>query len=131
MASTTTKNILLSQIRAGQGDTVQLPSLVHNSTTTESHTEVQIEIPGVDPSTVSIHCEGTVLEVSCPKGAVNIPINALSDVSKIEANILWGMLTLKVPIPPEPVSRNIKINVVDVVKKAPQRAPEKKFTEEE
>jgi HSP20 family molecular chaperone IbpA len=131
MASTTTKNILLSQIKAGQGDAVQLPSLAHNSTTTDSHTEVQIEIPGVDPSTVSIHCEGTVLEVSCPKGAVNVPINALSDASKIEADILWGMLTIKVPLPPEPVSRDIKVNVVDVVKKVPHKAPEKKVTGEE
>jgi HSP20 family molecular chaperone IbpA len=104
---------------------------VHNSATTETHTEVQIEIPGVDPSTVSIHCEGTVLEVSCPKGSVNVPINALSDASKIEADIQWGMLTLRVPLPPEPVSRNIKVNVVDAVKKAPHKAPEKKIPEEE
>ncbi len=121
MASTTTKNILLSQIKAGQGDAIASPPLAHNSTTTASHTEVQIEIPGVDPSTVSIHCEGTVLEVSCPKGAVNVPINALSDVSKIEADILWGMLTLKVPLPPEPVSRDIKVNVLGGVKKAPEK----------
>jgi HSP20 family molecular chaperone IbpA len=131
MSNTTTKNILLSQIKAGQGDSVALPTLTHKSTTTESHTEVQIEVPGVDPSTVSIHCEGTVLVVTCSKGAVTVPINALSDVSKIEADILWGMLTLKVPLPPEPVSRNIKVNVLDVVKKAPHKAPEKKFTEEE
>jgi HSP20 family molecular chaperone IbpA len=122
MASTTTKNILLSQSKAGQGDAVQLPSLVHNSKTTSSHTEVQIEIPGVDPSTVSIHCEGTIIEVACPKGVVNIPINILSDVSKIEADILWGMLTLKVPLPPEPVSRDIKVNVIDVAKKAPEKS---------
>jgi HSP20 family molecular chaperone IbpA len=131
MSSTTTKNILLSRIKAGQGDAIALPTLVHNSTTTDSHTEIQIEIPGVDPSTVSIHCEGTVLTVSCSKGAVTVPINALSDASKIEADILWGMLTLKVPLPPEPVSRDIKVNVVDVVKKAPHKAPEKRFTEEE
>jgi HSP20 family molecular chaperone IbpA len=131
MSNTTTKNILLSQMKVGQGDSTPAPTLVHNSTTTDSHTEVQIEIPGVDPSTVSIHCEGTVLEVSCPKGAVNVPINALSDASKIEADILWGMLTIKVPLPPEPVSRDIKVNVLDVVKKAPHKAPEKKITEEE
>jgi HSP20 family molecular chaperone IbpA len=118
-------------MKAGQVDAIASPNLAYNTTTTESHTEVEIEIPGVDPSTVSIHCEGTVLEVSCPRGAVNVPINALSDASKIEAEILWGMLTLKVPLPPEPVSRSIKVNVMDAVKKAPHKAPEKKVSEEE
>jgi HSP20 family molecular chaperone IbpA len=118
-------------MKAGQGDATTLPALAYSTTTTESHTEVEIEIPGVDPSTVSIHCEGTVLEVSCSRGSVKVPINALSDASKIEADILWGMLTLKVPLPPEPVSRNIKVNVLDVVKKAPHKAPEKKVPEEE
>lgn len=131
MSNTTTKNILLSQIKAGQGDTTYTPSLTHNTTTTDSHTEIRIEIPGVDPSTVSIQCEGTTLVVSSPTGTVTQSINVLSDSSKIEAEILWGMLTVKIPLPPEPVSRDIKVNVLDVVKKAPHKAPEKKITEEE
>jgi HSP20 family molecular chaperone IbpA len=131
MSNTTTKNILLSQMKVGQGDSTPAPTLVHNSTTTDSHTEVQIEIPGVDPSTVSIQCEGTTLVVSCPKGTVTQSINALSDASKIEAEILWGMLTVKIPLPPEPISRDIKVNVVDVVKKTTHKSPEKKVSEEE
>jgi HSP20 family molecular chaperone IbpA len=131
MSNTTTKNIVLSQIRAGQGETTQTPSLAHTTKVTDSCTETQIEIPGVDPSTVNIQCEGTTLVVSCPKGTVTQSINALSDASKIEAEILWGMLTVKIPLPPEPVLRDIKVNVIDVVKKAPHKAPEKKITEEE
>lgn len=131
MSATATKNIILSQPKIGSGPEAQLPTLVHTTTQTEFDTVVKVEIPGVDPSTVEVICENNTLTVRCPKGEVLIPINPTSDTSKIEADILWGVLTLRIPLPPAPVAHSIKVNTLDAVKKTHAKAAPEKFTKEE
>jgi len=44
---------------------------------------------------------------------LTIPVDPTVDPAKIKADILWGMLTLSVPIPEPPVSRTIKVGIHD------------------
>jgi HSP20 family molecular chaperone IbpA len=131
MSSTTTKNILLSQPKAGLSGEAPQTALTHNITKTEKNTVLQIEIPGIDPSTVDVSYEDGSLHVICEKGVVNYHLDSNVDTSKIEADILWGMLTIKVPNPQAPAPRNIRVNISDTVKKSAPRATHKEFTEEE
>lgn len=126
MSATITKNIILSQPKMGQNTEVALPTLPHTTSQEGSHTVVKIEIPGIDPSTVGVNCENNTLYVDCEKGAVIIPLTPTSDITKIEADILWGMLTIRVPVAEPPAARAIKVSVLDTVKKS---SP--KFTEAE
>jgi HSP20 family molecular chaperone IbpA len=129
MSITATKNILLSQPKIGSTPESQLATLVHTTTQTELDTVVTVEIPGVDPSTVDVICENNTLTVRCTKGEVHVPVSPTSDVSKIEADILWGMLTLRIPLPPDPVAHNIKVNTLDTVKKSHSKSSHE-FTSE-
>lgn len=101
-------------------------NLTHTSTLTETATVIKVEIPGVDPSTVDVQFEGNTLFIKCERGELNLPVNPTIDTSKIKADILWGMLTLTVPLPAPPEAHSIKVSVHDAVKKAPT-----KFTEED
>ena len=131
MSTTLTKNILLSQPKAGQGVECPTTTLPHTTAITETHTVVQVEIPGVDPSTVGVNCEGGILRVSCEKGEANVGLDPTVDTSKIEAEVLWGVLTVRVPLPKEPVSRSISVKALDAPhKKAPVKHKEEEFTEE-
>jgi hypothetical protein len=87
---------------------------------------VKIEIPGIDPATVGVNCENNTLYVSCERGAVIVPLVPTSNITKIEADILWGMLTIRVPVVEPPAARAIKVSVLDAVKKSPA-----KFTDAE
>jgi hypothetical protein len=51
------------------------------------------------------------------------------DPAKIKADILWGMLTVNVPLPKPPVSRSIKVSVSDTIKHTASKTHEK-VTEE-
>ena len=113
MSSTTTKNIILSQPKTGSVD-VKSPAILPN---TISHngdcTVIKVEIPGIDPSTVDVSCENNVLHVQCECGSFTHSVDPTVDTSKIKADIQWGMLTLTIPVPPQPVARSIKINFHD------------------
>jgi HSP20 family molecular chaperone IbpA len=131
MSATATKNILLSQPKIGSIPESQLQTLVHTTTQNELETVVTVEIPGVDPSTVEVTCENNIVTVRCARGEVLIPVNPISDTSKIEADILWGVLTLRVPLPPAPVAHSIKVNMLDTMKKSHTKTATEHFTEKE
>jgi HSP20 family molecular chaperone IbpA len=128
MASSTTKNILLSQSKIGQGDGVQVLTLPHATIQTEHATEVKIEVPGIDPSTIAVGFENNQLQVHCEGGELLLPIDPSIDVSKIKADIRWGLLTLSIPLPEPPAARTIKVSVHDT---APAKKTTAKFTEED
>lgn len=128
MSATITKSLILSQPKIGQNSDVALASLPHTTSQERSHTVIKVEIPGIDPSTVEVNCDNNTLYVSCDRGAVTLPLPSTSNVTKIEADILWGMLTIRVPVTEPPAARTIKVSVLDAV---PTRKTATKFTEEE
>lgn len=126
MANTITKNIILSHPAVVQSEEKTIvPTLAHTTSQDDTKITVNIEIPGVDPTTVDVNCDQSILTVSCPKGAVSIALDRSTDISKIEADILWGLLTIQIPRPETPPSQNIKVSIHDTVRKNPP----KKFTE--
>lgn len=130
MSQVATKSLLLSQPKAGQVDYVPITTLPHTTIAGEDTTEIRVEIPGVDPSTVAVEFEGHTLVVECERGTLTLPLSPGTDISKVTADILWGMLTLTVPQPAPPAAGSIKVSIHDAVKKAPQK-PTTKFTEED
>lgn len=126
MSQVLNKSLLLSQPKSIQMEGTPVVTLPHTSTLTDTATEIKVEIPGIDPSTVNVQFEGNTLFIKCERGELNLPVNPTIDTSKIKADILWGMLTLTVPLPTPPEAHSIKVSVHDTVKKAPA-----KFTEEE
>jgi HSP20 family molecular chaperone IbpA len=133
MASTATKNIMLSQQKVGQGDHTQAPTLPHTSVQNGTVTEIKVEVPGIDPSTIEVGFEDNLLQVHCEKGVLALPVDPTVDTSKIKADILWGLLTLLVPLPVPPAARNIKVSIHDAVptKKPAVKAQTATLTEEE
>jgi HSP20 family molecular chaperone IbpA len=100
MSQVATKSLLLSQPKAGQVENPSTPALLtYYSSVGETATEIKVEIPGVDPSSVEVEFEGHTLLVRCERGELTLPLNLSTDTSKITADILWGMLTLSVPLP--------------------------------
>ena len=124
MSQVANKSLLLSQPKSVQVEGTQIVTLPHTSSLTENATEIKVEIPGVDPSTVDVQFEGNTLFVKCERGELNLPVNPTIDTTKIKADIQWGMLTLTVPLPTPPESRSIKVSVHDTVKKAPGKLSE-------
>ena len=123
MSNTNTKNLILSQPKSGQNETIQAATLSHTTTQTGSSTEVAVEVPGVDPSTVEVGFENGLLLIRCERGELLLPINPTIDVSKIKADIKWGVLALSIPLPETPEARTIKVRIHDVVE-----APKAKAT---
>lgn len=121
MSQVANKSLLLSQPKSGQTEGTPVPSLPYVSTLTDTATEIKIEIPGVDPSTVDVNFEDNTLSVTCDRGELTLPVNPSIDTSGIKADILWGMLTLSIPLPTPPESRSIKVSVHDAVKKSPTK----------
>ena len=133
MSNTNTKNLVLSQPKTGQGESIQVLTLPHATIQTETSTEVKVEVPGIDPSTIGVGFEHSLLHVTCDRGELTLPIDPTVDVSKIKADILWGLLTLSIPLPEIPEARTIKVSVHDA---APAKKPAAKVhtiavTEEE
>jgi len=126
MSQVANKSLLLSQPKSAQYDGPVVVNLPHTSSVTEDGTEVKVEIPGVDPSTVDVKFENNTLFIECGRGELTLPVNPTADTTKIKADIQWGMLTLTIPLPTPPEARHIKVSVHDVVKKAPA-----KFTEQD
>jgi HSP20 family molecular chaperone IbpA len=129
MSATISKNLVLSRPSVSAEIENAVSPLEVVTTQEASCTTVRIEIPGVDPATVDVICDNNSLIVSCPKGEAVVALNPMSDTSKIEANILWGVLTLKVPIPEQPAAHAIKVSVLDSMKKTTSRST-KEFTAE-
>ena len=127
MSNTNTRNLVLSQPKAGQGDAVQVITLPHTTVHTGTSTDVRVEVPGVDPSTIGVGFENNLLQVRCDRGELTLPIDPTIDVSKIKADILWGLLTLSIPLPEVPEARTIKVSVHDSV---PAKKPPTKVSEE-
>jgi HSP20 family molecular chaperone IbpA len=123
MSSTTTKNLLLSQPKAGQFDGAPATYLTHSVEHKDEQTEIRVEIPGIDPSTVNVEFDNNTLHVECASGVLTLPVDPTIDTSKIKASIVWGMLTLIVPLPKPPEYRSIKVSVHDTT--APAAPPAK------
>ena len=123
MSNTNTRNLILSQPKSGQNEVVQTVTLSHTTVPTGSSTEVAVEVPGIDPSTVDVGFENGFLLVRCSKGELMLPINPTIDVSKIKADIKWGVLALSIPLPETPEARTIKVRIHDIVE-----APKAKAT---
>ena len=130
MSSTTVKNLCLSQPKVGQVPENPVKNLSHETQHTDSEIVVTIEVPGVDPSTIEVKCEQNLLHVSCERGSATIPVDPTSDTSEISADIQWGLLTLRIPLPKPAPSHSIKLNVLDAHKKPASKAA-KEFTSEE
>ena len=130
MASVATKSLILSQPKANQTEVNSTPVLPFSTSTSESYVETRVEIPGVDPSTVSVDFEDGAIFVRCERGVLAIPVEATVNPSKIKADILWGMLTVSVPLPDPPAPRSIKVSLHDAVKATPNKS-QSKFTEGE
>jgi len=126
MSSTTTKNLLLSQPKAGQSEGVPQTYLTHSVEQKDNSTEIRVEIPGIDPSTVNVEFENNTLHVNCARGVLTLPVDLTVDTSKIKADIVWGMLTLTVPLPKPPEARSIKVSIHDAT--APATPPAKTQT---
>ena len=122
---------MLSQPKAVQGEAQPLPTLNCTTTTEGNSTVHQVEVPGVDPSTVDVSFEGSVIQVSCGRGQLTLAVPIAVDTSKIKADIQWGILTLTVPLPAPPVAHSIKVSIHDAVKQsAPKAKVKEEFTEE-
>lgn len=117
MADTNTKNIILSQSKVGQGDDTRIPTLSHTVIRNETSIEVKVEVPGVDPNSIVVGFENNQIQVQCERGSFSLSVDPTIDTSKIKADIMWGMLTLQVPLPEPPVSRSIKVNIHDFSEK--------------
>ena len=96
----------------------------------KSGTTIKVEVPGVDPSAVVIDCKGDILTISCERGKFTHKVDPTVDVSKIKADIQWGLLTLTIPLPPAPVAHSIKINIHDAIKAEARKIPTKLTKEE-
>ena len=125
MSNTNTRNLILSQPKSGQNEVVQTVTLSHTTVPTGSSTEVAVEVPGIDPSTVDVGFENGFLLVRCSKGELILPINPTIDVSKIKADIKWGVLALSIPLPETPEARTIKVRIHDVSDAPATKAPPK------
>ena len=111
MASTATKNIMLSQSKIGQPSEYGTPNaLTFQATVEDDDMIVKIEVPGVDPTGVGVHCDASILYVECTRGSMSLPIDAALDTGDISADIQWGMLTLRIP---RRAARAVKVNIHD------------------
>jgi len=135
MSNTNTRNLVLSQPKAGQGENIQVLTLPHTTIQTETSTEVKVEVPGIDPSDIEVGFDNNLLQVRCARGELILPIHPTVDASKIKADILWGLLTLSIPLPEIPEARTIKVSVHDSApapaKKPVAKAPAVSSKEEE
>lgn len=118
MANALTKNLILSRTKSGPNFEGAVVALFQTTSHREDGSiEVNVEIPGVDPSLVEISCESNVIKIVCPKGESSLGIAPETSISEIEAEILWGLLTLIIPPAAAPSVQTIKVNLLDTEKK--------------
>jgi HSP20 family molecular chaperone IbpA len=130
MSNVATKSLTLSHPKANQTETIAAPPLVYTTENTETSIETKVEIPGVDPATVNVDFKSGAVFIQCERGVLTVPVDPTVDPAKIKADILWGMLTLSIPLPKPPVARSIKVNVSDTLKHASAKN-QSKITDEE
>lgn len=111
MSATTTKSLLLSQPKSGQFEGAPTPLLNHQTGTIGDKFVVRVEVPGVDPDDIVVSLDNNLLLVVCELGEFKYSLDPTVDAAKIVADVKWGMLTLEIPSPKEPVSRSIKITI--------------------
>jgi HSP20 family molecular chaperone IbpA len=129
MSNTTAKNLLLSQAKLGQFETVPVTAPTYTTVTSETSTTIKVEVPGIDPANIDVSCSDNKLFISCERGDLAFPLDATTDFSKVSADIQWGMLTVEIPAPPSPETRSIRVNIHDAPATKP--APKAKFTKDE
>ena len=132
MSTVSAKNILLSQPKAGLvNESISSRMLTHTVTRDGNESVVKIEVPGVDPATIEVNCDNNTVHVICERGEVTIPFDPTVDISKIEADVTWGMLVIRIPLPVPPAARAIKVNIADTAKKVTHTKAPAKFTDGE
>lgn len=131
--SNAAKNLLLSHPKIGQTEGTPVVTLAYKTRSEDSLSITEVEIPGVDPSTVDVVCESNYIVVSCAKGSVTIPLPSGTDAGKIEADIQWGVLTITAPQSEPPGPRSIKVGIRDAAPAKTARASKatKEFTDED
>ena len=127
---TSTKSNLLTrgrpvlQISSSASNSVK-ENLVYTGVTTDEAAIFHIEVPGVDPNSLSVSFEENFLKVDCSKGKACISVETIYDTSKITADVKWGLLTLTVP---RRQTHSVKINVLDnILSKTGSAATPKKI----
>jgi HSP20 family molecular chaperone IbpA len=128
MTSTSSQNNLLTRSRSVNQSPVEqsADTLNYTKEITGEKALYCIEVPGVDPSTLNVSFEETYLKVDCSKGSILLTVGPTFDMSKISADVKWGMLTLTLP---RRATHSVKINVLDQMSK-PSSASHKKSGEE-
>ena len=116
MSTATAKSIILSQPKVGQSDVTPTVTLPHTIDHGSDLSLVNVEIPGIDPSTVNVNFDNYVLHVECERGELRVPVDPTVDITKVKADIQWGLLTLRIPAPSLPASRTIRVNIHDTQK---------------
>ena len=131
MSNTTTKSLLLSRQGIGQGVEGTSNALTYRSATEEKSLIIEVEVPGVDPADIDVNFDSSILIVEAPTGSMSLAIDAALDIDDIQADIKWGLLTLRIP---RRAARSVKINVLEqsykaVEKSAPAKKPVATVTE--
>jgi hypothetical protein len=110
MSNTLTKNLVLSQSRAGQPTEECFGILTHSALIKDGTQQFSIEVPGVDPEEIQVYCDAGILSVECPRGQLSLAIDVGLDTNEIKADAKWGMLTLNIPKRP---SRAVKVQIIN------------------
>lgn len=85
--------------------------LNHRKNVKDDSVSYEIEVPGVEPSDVSVKVDGRILKVKTPKGCANFTLNERADVSKTEATLKYGVLTVTVPFSASDIVEvNVKVD---------------------
>jgi HSP20 family molecular chaperone IbpA len=121
--------MLLSQPKIGQSEATPTVTLTHTIVGTEKEIKIKAEVPGVDPSTIEVSFEEHTVYISCEKGKLSVPLTPAVDITKAKADIVWGMLTLVIPLPEPPASGKIKVSIHDTVL-VKSKSPVKPVSEE-
>lgn len=85
--------------------------LNHRKNVKDDSVSYEIEVPGVEPSDVSVKVDGRILKIKTPKGCANFTLNERADVSKTEATLKYGVLTVTVPFSKSDIVEvNVKVD---------------------
>jgi HSP20 family molecular chaperone IbpA len=123
MSNTTTKSLLLSRQGIGQAVEGTSNALTYRTSTEDKSLVIEVEVPGVDPATIDVNFDSSILVVEAPSGTMSLAIDAALDIDDIKADIKWGLLTLRIP---RRSSRSVKINIFEGAAKVADKTPVKK-----
>jgi HSP20 family molecular chaperone IbpA len=123
MSNTTTKSLLLSRQGIGQAVEGTSNALTYRTSTEDKSLLIEVEVPGVDPATIDVNFDSSILVVEAPTGTMSLAIDAALDIDDIKADIKWGLLTLRIP---RRSARSVKINIFEGAAKVTDKTPVKK-----